>query len=140
LLRESRTKRRSVTFAARASLQVKKEPLSTANINREAARLRKLASRANSGKRKTSRHRSSGSHAGRAPLQGLSEKSVHVAPSNTGEVMGPNTPNPHPAYRRTERTVTVEHYGYDDELPEDLQGLDEEGDDDAYGPEDAGTD
>ncbi len=54
--------------------------------------------------------------------------------------MGPNTPNPHPAYRRTERTVTVEHYGYDDELPEDLQGLDEEGDDDAYGPEDAGTD
>ncbi|MCB9599924.1 MAG: hypothetical protein H6720_06165 [Sandaracinus sp.] len=50
--------------------------------------------------------------------------------------MGPNTSNP--SYRRVERTVTVEHF--DDELPEDLRGLDEDGDGDDYGPDDGTTD
>lgn len=50
--------------------------------------------------------------------------------------MGPNTQIPNPSYCRTERTVTVEHF-YDDELPEDLQGLPEDdGDDDELGPDD----
>ncbi|MCB9635211.1 MAG: hypothetical protein H6721_24075 [Sandaracinus sp.] len=137
LLSEGRRTGRPTTVAARVSLRARNRPLTVPNIQREAARLRKLLSRLKSEGRVTDRHGNNGRDSGPESRSGSSKNSDTIATITSGEtIMGPNTSNP--SYRRVERTVTVEHF--DDELPEDLRGLDEDGDGDDYGPDDGTTD
>lgn len=132
LLQELRAKYRNLNVAARASLAARKEQPTTDAIQREAARLRKLLSRMTAGKRVTAGHTRVCARGGHSRFRAASMKSDHALTGDSG--MGPNTSNQHPTYRRTEHTVTIEHFD-DDELHEDFRDLYEGEEDEVLGPE-----